>query len=260
MPTLAVFELQGVMSFGVAAHLSEQVRAALQPRHRRVILDASRVAAWDATALARLSALARDLGQHDVEVVACGIDEAGARALGDALLLFHDLDRAMEWAEEAMLQDWPQAAAAQPASDLLGELGEGLGESARQALEQRLERLELSPHTQVFEAGGTGTELWVVQSGRITMSTAWPAGKGLRLATVGRGMAFGEMAFLNGRPRTACAGTEGAPATLVRLPRAAFDDWAREHPDDGLRFMNNLAQTGVRRLAATTRQLRAVLE
>lgn len=122
MPTLAVFELQGVMSFGVAAHLSEQVRAALQPRHTRVILDASRVAAWDATALARLSALSRDLGQHGIEVVASGLDEAGAKSLGESMLVFADLDRAMEWAEEAMLQDWPQAAAAAPVSDVLGEL------------------------------------------------------------------------------------------------------------------------------------------
>lgn len=112
----------------------------------------------------------------------------------------------------------------------------------------------------MFASGDTGSELSVVQAGRITMSTAWPPARGMRLATVGRGMAFGEMAFLNGQPRTACAGTEGAAAQLVRLSREDFERWAREHPDDGLRLMNNLAQIGVRRLAATTRQLRAVLE
>ncbi|TFY97672.1 SLC26A/SulP transporter family protein [Ramlibacter humi] len=260
MPTLAVFELQGVMSFGVAAHLSEQVRATLQPRHTRVILDASRVAAWDATALARLSALARDLGQQGIEAAACGLDEASAQSLGESMQVFADLDRAMEWAEEAMLQDWPQAAAAAPLSDVLGELGEGLSEAGRHALEARLQRTELQPHSQVFASGDTGSELSVVQGGRITMSTAWPPARGMRLATVGRGMAFGEMAFLNGQPRTACAGTEDAPAQLVRLGRRDFEQWAREHPDDGLRFMNNLAQIGARRLAATTRQLRAVLE
>jgi hypothetical protein len=74
------------------------------------------------------------------------------------------------------------------------------------------------------------------------------------LATVGPGMAFGEMAFLSGAPRTACAGTEHGKARLVRLARADFDAWAQQHPQAALTVMNNLAQIGTRRLAATTRQ------
>jgi len=73
MNQVAVFELQGVMSFGVAAHLAEQVRLLLQPRHRWTVLDASRVPAWDSTALAQLRALVRQarkdaLPAHDAAV------------------------------------------------------------------------------------------------------------------------------------------------------------------------------------------------
>jgi sulfate permease, SulP family len=46
----------------------------------------------------------------------------------------------------------------------------------------------------------------------------------------------------------------------VRLSRDQFDAWARQHPEAALTVMNNLAMIGARRLAATTRQLRAVLE
>ena len=56
------------------------------------------------------------------------------------------------------------------------------------------------------------------------------------------------------------AGAERRPAQLVRLSRDDFDAWARQHPEAALRVMNNLAMVGARRLAATTRQLRAVLE
>ena len=108
--------------------------------------------------------------------------------------------------------------------------------------------------------GDTDRDLLIVQSGHITLVTHWPAASGLRLATVGPGMAFGEMAFLSGAPRTACAGTEHGKARLVRLARADFDAWAQQHPQAALTVMNNLAQIGTRRLAATTRQLRAVLE
>ena len=92
------------------------------------------------------------------------------------------------------------------------------------------------------------------------MTTAWPPSAGLRLVTVGQGMPFGEMAFLSGEPRTACAGAERGTVQLARLPRAAFDAWAARYPADALRFLGNLALVGTHRLAATTRQLRMVLE
>lgn len=84
MNQVAVFELQGVMSFGVAAHLAEQVRLLLQPRHRWVILDAGRVPAWDSTALAQLRALLRDLDQQGLAAAVAALDPMAA---GLALLV-----------------------------------------------------------------------------------------------------------------------------------------------------------------------------
>ena len=260
MDAVAVFELQGVLSFGVAAHLAEQVKRALQPRHRHVILDAGRVAAWDATALARLVALSRDLGQDGIELVACGLDPHAVSELRGYVLVLADRDRALEWAEEVLLEKRPLSEGDTAPRIVLGEPGEGLGAAAREALEKLLLTQELPAGSQLFAAGDADTDLLVVQSGRITLGTDWPSSAGLRLATIGSGMAFGEMAFLNGQARTACAGTEDGPAMLVRLSRADFDGWARLHPADALRFMGNLAQIGTRRRAATTRQLRAVLE
>ncbi len=261
MNQVAVFELQGVMSFGVAAHLSEQVHLLLQPRHRWVVLDASRVPAWDSTALAQLRALVRDLQQQDIAVAVASLDAVSAAQVGSEVRSFADQDRALEWAEAAILAQRPSHLRVRHSdSDPLGEIGEGLQVQARQAL-QALLRPQVAPaHSIVFAAGDTDRDLLVVQSGHITLVTHWPAASGLRLATMGPGMAFGEMAFLSGAPRTACAGTEHGQARLVRLARADFDTWAQQHPQAALTVMNNLAQIGTRRLAATTRQLRAVLE
>lgn len=261
MNQVAVFELQGVMSFGVAAHLSEQVRLLLQPRHRWVVLDASRVPAWDSTALAQLRALVRDLEQQGIAVAVAALDAVSAAQVGSSVRSFADLDRALEWAEAAILALRPQHLRVRHSdSDPLGEIGEGLPTQARQALEGLLRPQGAPAHSIVFAAGDTDRDLLVVQSGHITLVTHWPASSGLRLATVGPGMAFGEMAFLSGAPRTACAGTEHGKARLVRLARADFDAWAQQHPQAALTVMNNLAQIGTRRLSATTRQLRAVLE
>jgi len=261
MNQVAVFELQGVMSFGVAAHLAEQVRLMLQPRHRWVVLDASRVPAWDSTALAQLRALVRDLSQQGVACAVAALDRVAAEHVGDGVRTFADGDRALEWAEAAILAERPEhERPVYPEQDVLGEIGEGMDAEARLALEALLEPLPMAAHGVVFNAGDTDRDLLVVQSGHITLVTQWPPERGLRLATVGPGMAFGEMAFLNGAARTASAGAELGPAQLARLSRAHFDAWAHRYPEAALTVMNNIAQIGARRLAVTTRQLRAVLE
>jgi len=261
MARVAVFELQGVMSFGVAAQMAEQVRQALRPGHDRVILDASRVPAWDTTALVQLRALVRDLAQRGVTAVVAALDARSAALAGAPLQVFSDVDRALEWAEDRMLEERSAAERpAYPAHDPLGEVGEGLQSDGRAALEALLQPYEAPPGQQVFAAGDSDSDLVIVQSGHVTLSTQWPPARGLRLATVGQGMAFGEMAFLNGQPRTACAGAENAAAQLARLARADFDRWAERFPHDALVLMGNLAMIGTRRLAATTRQLRTVLE
>jgi SulP family sulfate permease len=256
MNQVAVFELQGVMSFGVAAHMAEQVRLLLQPRHRWVILDSARVPAWDSTAMAQLRALVRDLEQQGVAAAVAGLDPIASVHAGEGVRAFADLDRALEWAEAAILAQRPPRAG----SELLGEIGEGVNPEARAALEVLLVRQVVPAHGVVFHAGDTDQDLLIVLSGHITLVTQWPPEQGLRLATVGPGMVFGEMAFLNGSPRSASAGAERGAARLVRLSRAHFDAWAGQHPGAALHLMNNLAQMGARRLAVTTRQLRAVLE
>ncbi len=261
MNQVAVFELQGVMSFGVAAHLAEQVRSTLQPRHRWVILDAGRVPAWDSTALAQLRALVRDLGQQGIAAAVAALDPVAAEHAGDQVRTFADLDRALEWAEVGILSERPiEQRPARLQRDLMGELGDGVPRAAAEALLALLEPVVVPARGVVFSAGDADHDLLVVTSGHITLATQWPPENGLRLATVGPGMAFGEMAFLNGASRSASAGAERGSAHLVRLSRAHFDAWAHQYPEAALKVMNNLAQIGARRLAATTRQLRAMLE
>lgn len=262
MNRLAVIELQGMMSFGVAAYMAEQVRALLRKEHEWVILDVTRVPAWDTTALVQVRALGRDLAHRRRQLAVAGVDPSLAAQLGVHVEQFADLDRALEWAEDAILVEQPAIASTliAPQSDLLGELGEGVSDGARFALEGAFTHADYRSGECIFRDGDAGRELCIVRSGHVTMATQWPPGSSLRLATIGHGMAFGEMAFLNGQPRTACAGAEGRAVRLLKLDRPAFDGWAAAHPGDALVFLNNLALMGTRRLAATTRQLRAVLE
>jgi SulP family sulfate permease len=209
----------------------------------------------------QLRALSRDVAQHGKQLVVCGLDPAAAAQAASTLTLYADLDRALEAAEDALLAQRPPAEQAPaPEVDLLGELGDHLDGPGRVALQAAFVLADIEPGTCIFVTGDRQDSLCIVQSGHVTLCTLWPPAKGLRLATIGRGMVFGEMAFLNGLDRTACAGAEAEPVRLARLDRAAFDRWALAWPREALVVMGNLALMGTRRLAATTRQLRAVLE
>ncbi len=255
MHQVAVFELQGIVSFGVAAFVAKQVRARLMSQHRWVILDATRVPAWDETGLAHLRSLARELDSKGIPL-ALAVTDLERLPPMPGLQLFADVDRALEWAEEGLLAERPSVATNE--LDPLGELGQSLSDEARTALMNRMRVLELETDQSVFAAGDQSTDLYFVHQGRISMETALTGG--LRLATVGRGQAFGEMAFLNGTPRTAHSLTREQAARLLVLAKTDFDTWAMNHPADALAFMSSLAQVSNRRLALTTRQLRAVLE
>ncbi|MFM9881340.1 MAG: SulP family inorganic anion transporter, partial [Burkholderiaceae bacterium] len=250
-----VFELQGIISFGVAAHVCEKVRSNLAPQHRRVVVDASRVPAWDETGYSQFRALGRDLAAREVMLILTGISAQIANQL-HGVRVFADLDRALEWIEDELVKGRPFAIE----REILGELGEGLSAPASQALGQLLVRMEIEPHSLIFTEGDLRRELIFVHEGRVTLATSPLQGEGLRLAKLGRGMAFGEMAFLSDIARTANAMTETLPAKLGALSRSDFDRWAMAYPDQALIFMSNLAQVGIRRLSLTTRQLRNALE
>lgn len=256
MGQVAVFELQGIVSFGVAAHVEEKVLARLRPEHRWVVLDATRVPAWDATGQKHMQSLARELARRSIPMAI-----AGSLPWSDASngwTTFADLDHALEWVEDALLLERPEHLTHANAADALGDLGEGLDGPAREALMAHMSKQVVPERTSVFAAGDPGTDIYFVQSGRVTLATEHEGG--LRLASVGSGQAFGEMAFLNGIARTAHAFTGTAPAELLVLRREDFDRWAQRYPDEALGWMSRLAQVGIRRLGTTTRQLRAVLE
>jgi SulP family sulfate permease len=102
--------------------------------------------------------------------------------------------------------------------------------------------------------------LFLVQSGTVTLSTSEVPNSGLRLAVIGAGSVFGEMAFLNGIARTAYAHVGDSGATVSTLSWEQFQEWSQASPVAALAFVTALAKMGIRRLGATSQELRAAME
>ncbi len=258
MEAVAVFELQGIVSFGVAALVVDQVRQHLA-RHKCVILDASRVPSWDETGCMRLRALANELHEQGVALVLSGVRGWVAQRLSE-LHLQEDLDRALEWAEEQLLRNCPVNTESVAYTSTLGELGVEISRHDLQRLEALMTKTHFESGETIIRQGERDRTLFFVQRGTVTLSTSEVPNSGLRLAVIGAGAIFGEMAFLNGIARTAYAHGGDKGATVCALDWKLFQEWSQTSPAAALVFVMALAKMGVRRLAATSQELRAAME
>lgn len=96
----------------------------------------------------------------------------------------------------------------------------------------------------VFREGDPGTALYVVETGEVKILLSGAEGKEVVLVLLGPGEYFGELALLDGEPRSADAVTT-APAGLLILSR-----------EDFLRFLHETPAVAVSLLATLSRRLR----
>ena len=96
----------------------------------------------------------------------------------------------------------------------------------------------------VFREGDPGTALYIVDTGEIRILLGGADGKEVVLSLLGSGEFFGELALLDGEPRSADA-VATVPTELLILPR-----------DDFLRLLREVPAVAVNMLAALSRRFR----
>jgi len=105
----------------------------------------------------------------------------------------------------------------------------------------------------VFEEGDPGSRMYVIQAGEVRILKR-VGGRELTLELLGPGEAFGEMALLEGQPRSATAVVEAA-ARILEIDEAAFADLVRRNGEIALRLLRRLSA----RLREANRQIRNFL-
>jgi CRP-like cAMP-binding protein len=105
----------------------------------------------------------------------------------------------------------------------------------------------------VFEEGDPGSRMYVIQSGAVRVVKRIGR-RDITLARLGAGEAFGEMALLEGQPRSATAVVE-EPARILVIDEAAFADLVRRNGEIALRLLRRLSA----RLREANRQIRNFL-
>jgi CRP/FNR family cyclic AMP-dependent transcriptional regulator len=105
----------------------------------------------------------------------------------------------------------------------------------------------------IFNQGDPGASMCLIVAGRVQISVASPEGKELVLNQLGPGDVVGEMALLDGEPRSADAICQEACELLV-LQREDFVRFLEAHPRVALRLLEVVS----RKLRHTSRQAQDV--
>ena len=268
----AILELQGSLFFGTVEQLYEALEPELKTR-RNLILDLQRVQSVDITAVHLLEQVGdilaernglllfsdlprslpsgRDMQQYFDEV---GLVRSGRRAAR----VFDELDNALEWVEERILEE--EHLGRGPERPLeLREFGlfAGRKEETLAALDACLERRSFRAGERIFAMGESGDELFLIRRGAVRIVLPLSATESHHLATFGRGNFFGEMSFLDRDARSADA-IAFTDTDLFVLSEHRFDALAAGHRRLAMQLFNGLARALANRLRYADAELRAL--
>lgn len=117
-------------------------------------------------------------------------------------------------------------------SDLLGTIPD----HEIEALANRVRRVRCPRGKIIFTKRDEGTEVMFVASGRVKIVSTAPTGVDVIHNIIEAGQVFGEMALLDGKPRSADA-IAAVDSEIVELSRADFLDVLRRNPETAIQMM-----------------------
>jgi len=269
----AIIELQGSLFFGTADQLYTSIEPELKTR-RHVILDMRRVQSVDFTAahvlkqiedmLAERNGLllfsdvphnvpsGRDLREY-FQQVGLVKSELHARSFGE-------LDEALEWVENRVLEEERMARAQEKPLELREiDLFKGRKEETLAALAAILETRSCRSGDRIFAHGDVGDEVYFIRRGAVRIMLPVTEKQEHHLATFGRGDFFGEMAFIDLAARSADA-FAFTPTDLFVLSRKRFDVLAEEHSRLAANLFEGMSRALATRLRYTNAELRMLEE
>ena len=111
-----------------------------------------------------------------------------------------------------------------------------LDDVAASELRSLLHVQQVTSETELFHHGDSGDALYLIESGRVRIHVEDTTGHDVTLAELAGGDFFGEMALLDGKPRSADA-TVIEEARLAILARDDFLSFVRRNPDVSLEML-----------------------
>jgi sulfate permease, SulP family len=259
-----VLRVNGFVFFGSANGLLERIRTRVEAAPLRfLVMDLRRVSGVDSSAVMSFVKVVHVAEANGFELVLAGVSERvraelerGGVVVSEGVVRFEpDLDRGLQRCEDVLLEDARRDAgrveAQDPSGEALAEMPPGLS--------RHLERESVPEGTVLIRQDEPPGDVFVLESGRLSVETVTTAGTRMRLATINPGVVVGEVAMYTGITRMADVVAE-EPSVVLRLRRSAIERMASEEPELAAALHRWLASTLAERLSDSMRAFDALLD
>lgn len=252
---IALIEAQGALFFGAAERL---VRRIGEVKADWLIVDLRRVYDADAAACALLGRqFAKAKPGSLIFAHAQGTLAEALAPHAHANTLFADRDAALEFCENALIA--VEGAHGGPSRFALKsiDLFAGLSAGDLHALEALAKPFVFEGGQHLVREGEAGRLLFVIAQGAASVQLTLPGARTVRVATIGAGGCVGEMALLDGSPRSADVIADGrviAYGFSIEEMMALSDT----HPSLLLTIFANLSRDFAERLRAANNEIRSL--
>lgn len=257
---IAVFELQGDLFFASVEQLVRRIARSGGASH--IILDCRRIDHVDPPAARLIRTLADQQVAAGRKIRLAHLlpgDDRHGRLVQAGMtpdLFLADVDQALEWAEEDILARNGRTAAADAELPLAGlDLMQGIGESDLALLANVLEKFHFPAGAVIFREGDPADRLYFLAKGTASIHLTVGGARTRRIATLGPGVAFGEMALVDGAPRSAEVRTD-SDAVAYGLPISRLTALGRDHPGIQTAILLNLSRLLSQRLRKANDEIR----
>jgi SulP family sulfate permease len=267
---IIVYELRGPLFFGSADNLARDIESAIN-HYTYCILDMKRVNEIDSTGAKILGQISKKVYESGKYLLISYLKDDPAlsgflRAMGVYKTLgencfFPDTDAALEWAEDNVLTHSLELAGASDAIEL--EQMDILRDFTREEiliLQQKLTRKTFSKGEIILKEGDSDRNLLFLAKGSVSVRIHLPeSNRYKRLVTYSSGVTFGEMAFLDGSPRSADVWSDEDSEAYLLSPDefAVLQD---ETPQIAVKLIRNIALEMSERLRIRTNEVRVLEE
>ena len=267
---IIVYELFGPLFFGSADNLAREIEGAMS-RCTYCILDMKRVNEIDSTGAKILGQISKKFyasGKYllisylqDNPSLSNSLKAMGVYKVLGENCFFPDTDAALEWAEDNVLTQSLEPAGASGAIQL--EQMDILRDFTPQevsALERKLTRKTFNRGEIIVKEGDNDRNLFFLVKGLVSVRIHLPqSDRYKRLISYSAGVAFGEMAFLDGSPRSADVWSDEGSEAYVLSP-AEFAVLQNEAPQLAVKLIRNIALEISERLRIRTNEVRVLEE
>jgi glutaminase len=173
------------------------------------------------------------------------------------LLVFADLDPALEWCEERLIGLRSPPSLAEPVPLERHDLCRGLSAEALVLLERLVVHRRFAAGALIIRKGDPAEEIYLLVSGRVSVTISLPTGQQKRLSTVSPGMVFGELAVLDQTTRNANVRAD-TDVGCYTLGVDAFRRLGETHPAVKITLLENLLRNASQIVSRLNREVAAL--